>query len=116
MKTSTECPSCGGRLTLWHGFRSPTPLRHRCAHCQTELKVTMPGLVPVFWGVMAAAVVIGGVIGALTATGHATVVSLILAILFCLWFVGEIVTGIVLYTFAEFSILQPLREIENKKG
>ena len=25
MKTSTDCPVCGGRLSLWTGLRAPTP-------------------------------------------------------------------------------------------
>src|SRR5437879_5726496 len=43
LKTDSSCPACGGRLTVWVGVRSPSPLSVRCPHCRQKLVVRFRG-------------------------------------------------------------------------
>src|SRR5262245_26405535 len=106
MNTSTPCPSCTGRLTLWHGFRAVTPFRIRCPHCREQLRVRLRGLTPVFWFVVVMALAVGGFLGFLQVMGRDLTTGFLIAGLIGVWIFVEVVTGIILYTFAEFSVLQ----------
>ena len=45
MKTSTECPECGGAISVFRIFRQFTlPTHIKCGHCRTRLRVDIRGL------------------------------------------------------------------------
>jgi hypothetical protein len=64
-------------------------------------------LVPFFWVVFALAIVAGCILAFLFSTGQAATAGLMIAGLLGLWIFAELAAGIVLYTFAEFSVLHP---------
>ena len=103
MKTSTECPSCQGELTLWTGLRAPTPFFIRCPHCQTVLRTRMRGL---SWlCVLMSVLILGGLAGcAVLYFKHGwAACGVALAAFFVFFFIAEIVTGMVFYTYARFE-------------
>jgi uncharacterized protein (DUF983 family) len=45
VKTSTECPECGGAISVFRIFRQFTvPTHIKCGHCKTRLRVNIRGL------------------------------------------------------------------------
>jgi hypothetical protein len=112
MKTSIVCPKCTGQITLWQALRAPTPFRIRCARCRTKLRVRFPGLVGAFVGLSFVAALFGGYAGYLVATRHwAQAVILLLTLLIGL-LVLEVLTGLLLFTYAEFT---PIDQKANEK-
>ncbi len=103
MKTSIACPKCNGQITLWHGLQAPTPFRIRCARCKTKLRVKLRGLKIAFVGIIIVAVPLGGYLGYLIATRHWAGAALLGVALVLGWFFLELLTGLLLFTRAEFT-------------
>jgi hypothetical protein len=102
LKTSATCPACGGRLTVWAGLRSPSPLSMRCPECRRKLSIQWRAL-PFF----VCAVVVGIIIGVFFLISGWIRLPGDTAIRFAVLLVGslllELVTAVVFFTFATFA-------------
>jgi len=114
MKTSTNCPACTGKLALWHGIWAGTPFRMTCPHCRARLRIDLPWLVPVFWALVVGFAALGVGIGYLAASGRFVPVVYMGIGMVIAWLVLELVGGVILYTYASFTILYPKTPGETK--
>ena len=105
MKTSSNCPSCGGRLNFWTALKAPTPFRLRCTHCKAALKVVLPGLWALMVVICALFILLGiGTVYAFLRHGWPYFFAGLSALLF-LWLIIEIFTMIVFYNNASFVVM-----------
>ncbi|MDB6110126.1 MAG: hypothetical protein JWR69_1876 [Pedosphaera sp.] len=114
MKTSTACPKCSGQITLWHGLRAPTPFRIRCVRCRAKLRVRLPGLTAAFAMICLLALVLGGYLGCLIVMRRWTEAGVLGVAVLAGWLAFELVGGMVLFTYARFTVVDPKTEAMQK--
>ena len=101
MKTSSVCPVCQGKLSMWAGVRELMPNRMRCTHCKTQFRVQMPR--PRLYYSACILIILSLALG-IGATSHASSnLGLALGVGACVVFLIllEAVCGIVVLTYAK---------------
>jgi uncharacterized protein (DUF983 family) len=105
MKLTSQCPSCSGKLTLWHGFKAQTPLRIKCPKCKTMLLATGAGfpLTLVMIGIIVLGIALSWQISARTATPGGMLHFAAAFTLFAL--LGDLAFIVIVFSYARLEAL-----------
>ena len=100
LKTHASCPACGGRLNVWSGLRSMSPVSMRCPHCRRKLAIRLRGRAFYITAVVFALVVC--IFALFRGWPHFPAATLVtrFAIIVAGWFLLELATAVFYFSFA----------------
>ena len=105
MKTTRSCPACNQSIFFLSGISSPTPFSVKCPHCKAEVKIRLPYLKISYVFLIILFILLALKAAAIyNSSGFSYTFLLFVSAIILFWFTLEIVVGILLFSYGNFTI------------